>query len=174
MSVVASKRAWPPGAKPAPSRSDTAISKLSRAPFLVAACACSTLATAIFRCKSRTKKPFWLRTSTRPLATNWSYAATTVCGLTPCCVAHWRTLGRRVPLASSRLRMRSAKRCASCSVRLKDNARINIAGSAGGLVSIYLYPHTHQYSICNCHAVLYWLCTAGYCTLENMKMLHSL
>src|SRR3989344_3896747 len=65
---------------------------------------------------SRTKKPRFLRASTRPCASNWSYAATTVEGLTPCCCAHCRTEGRRAPGASSRLRMRSPKRADSCSV----------------------------------------------------------
>ncbi|MNV06623.1 hypothetical protein D3C71_970090 [compost metagenome] len=65
---------------------------------------------------SRTKKPRFLRASTSPCASNWSYAATTVEGLTPCCCAHCRTEGRRAPGASSRLRMRSPKRADSCSV----------------------------------------------------------
>ena len=65
---------------------------------------------------SRTKKPRFLRASTSPCASNWSYADTTVEGLTPFCCAHWRTEGKRAPGASSRLRMRSANRAESCSV----------------------------------------------------------
>ena len=65
---------------------------------------------------SRTKNPRFLRASTSPCASNWSYAATTVEGLTPFCSAHCRTEGRRDPGASKRLRMRSANRAESCSV----------------------------------------------------------
>ena len=64
-----------------------------------------------------------------PWANNWSYAATTVEGLTPCCCAHWRTEGNRAPGARRRVRMRSAKRLQSCSAKEIEADFINMAGS---------------------------------------------
>ena len=88
---------------------------------------------------SRTKKPRFLRASTRPCASSWSYAATTVDGLTPCCCAHCRTEGRRAPGASSRSRMRWAKRADNCSVSDCEEAFISMA-------NVLVYWRGGQYS----------------------------
>ena len=83
----------------------------------------------------RTKKPRWRRASTRPWASSWSYAATTVLGLTAWRAAHSRTDGRRAPGASRRWRMRSAKRAASWSVSVVSASRLSAPLDGGTAVS---------------------------------------
>ena len=139
ISAVASTGAWRVAIQPAvlqaPSgaRSTTA-SAPAGAPFLLTdACTLLACADVAFKEASRTKKPRFLCATTRPCASNWSYAATTVETLTPCCSAHSRTEGRRAPGASRRLRMRSANRAESCSVSDWEAAFINMVCPSWGL-----------------------------------------